>query len=240
MLTVGITINLQRRAAGMHVTNLYKANLSQVTPCWLSVPPSFGRFPCQIKICSDTLQINGCDILTMLPFLPTTFREVDWSGDSQNGGILRFWFSFPRAKFCKGKSVETWVSSQGFCSFHKAVALQCWCNILTIKEDYVRGQRERKNLLGEVIQSLCPGWKLRCCFLCFFNFSQHLSLPDGVTGALKMNVQAAWEVSEISQRNGLLGEEDHLSALSWVHGTLVTIRGARRWAKNQHLSFKVN
>lgn len=176
----------------------------------------------------------------MLPFLPKTFRGSTGVEIVKMEAFLDFDSLFPGQNFAKEKSVETWVSSQGFCSFHKAAALQCWCNILTIKEDYVRGQRERKNLLGEVIQSVCPGWKLCCCFLCFFNFSQHLSLPNGVTGALKMNVQAAWEVSEISQRNGLLGEEDHLSALSWVHGTLVTIRGARRWAKNQHLSFKVN
>ena len=74
----------------MHVTNFYKANLSQVTCAGFPFLPLLADFLVKLRSALDTVQINACDILTKLPFLPVTLSGIDWSGDSQNGGILRF------------------------------------------------------------------------------------------------------------------------------------------------------
>lgn len=102
-LTVRITINLQRRAAGMHVTTFTKQTFPK-SPALFSI--LLADFLVKLRSALDTYANKCLWHSNKAAVLPMTLRGIDWSGDSQNGGILRFWLFFPRAKFCKGKSAE--------------------------------------------------------------------------------------------------------------------------------------
>lgn len=92
-------------------------------------------------------------------------------------------------------------------------------------ENYKQDRKEENKSLW--VKSLGAVSWLNLCWYCFCcsNFPRYLSLPGGVIGVLETDVYVACKVSVISLRDGFLGQEDRLSALSCVHGAGYHQRG---------------